>query len=563
MNKRCAEKSISSECLGSVGIEWAVSNRDVTHRAKYYYVIAIVLLSSVLGRPVNGQNQKGGSPNADPSTFPGESYLIQEWPTTKPEYGSQRIIWYKTVRTTSTSQPIILEPISCNDRPAAPTLFDNQNSDKLKFEDCDRPPRAARPELYAPSLPARDRNPLQDGQRLVIAIYDQAGVLDPSTVLLLNLNVVPQTASALSPAALRPSISSSGGGNSGPGQGTQGILPGVTLSISAKSGTPQTSATLKPFGDLVAVVTDASGNGAPGVNVTFSAQPAQNGASTTLDTQTVQTDSTGAARATFTANSIAGGPYQVIATAQNVTGAAVFTLKNIPPKYYYLTWMNRLTADTALTVSVTALLPAPLITQQNPLQPSPAPSEPAVTILNATYTQVHALDTYNVAFGMIYSSLRNPTFTRVESQLPVTCPSGSSPTCVASPSMYQTVRTPGARPIDPTVFFTVYVFGKFDAERKWHWTDLKPEPSVGLSLSSPGSDFFVGASSEVLRGIQIVGGWHRGKINALGPSIVNDPTSSAAPATVQNYGNGGFVGVSFNINFIQSLFGGGKGSQSQ
>jgi phosphoribosyl-AMP cyclohydrolase len=184
--------------------------------------------------------------------------------------------------------------------------------------------------------------------------------------------------------------------------------------------------------------------------------------------------------------------------------------------------------------------------------------EKLLTLLNVTYAQVHSLYTFNIATGMIYSWLRNPSWTREETSGAIPCPSGQTG-CVPVPEMYATVANPAPREIDPVLFFTVYAFGKFDAERKWHWTDLKPEPSIGLSLSSPSTDFFGGGSSEVWRGVQVVYGVHRGKINALTPTLTNDPTSSAAPLTTTHFANKFFFGVTFNITFIQTLFGGGKG----
>jgi hypothetical protein len=189
------------------------------------------------------------------------------------------------------------------------------------------------------------------------------------------------------------------------------------------------------------------------------------------------------------------------------------------------------------------------------------PSEQTLTLLPpVTYSQVHALDYFNISTGVIRSSLRNPSFSRSEISPAIPCPTGVSG-CTAVPEMYKTVETPGSPAIDPALFFTVYAFGPFDAERKWRWSDLKPEPSIGLSLSSPATDFFFGASSEfpLLRGIQIVGGCHYGKINTLAPTLVNDPTSSAAPATIAKFHPGYYFGVTFNINFIQSLFGAVKG----
>jgi hypothetical protein len=126
--------------------------------------------------------------------------------------------------------------------------------------------------------------------------------------------------------------------------------------------------------------------------------------------------------------------------------------------------------------------------------------------------------------------------------------------------LYTTVTNPTSPTIDPVLFFTIYAFGKFDAERKWHALDLKPEPSGGFSLSSPSTDYFLGFSSEVQRGIQIVYGFHIGDVNYLAPTLTNDPTSSAAPVTLTHLKSKFFCGITFDITFIQSVFG-GKGAQ--
>ena len=188
-----------------------------------------------------------------------------------------------------------------------------------------------------------------------------------------------------------------------------------------------------------------------------------------------------------------------------------------------------------------------------------APSEETLNLLNATYHQTHNLSRYNVATGMIYSTLRSPSWTRQEVAAPVTCPVGSPQPCVPSPALYQTVpNPPSSHAIDPVLFFMVYL-KRLDSERKWHPSDMIPALNLGLSLSSPATDYFFGLSSEVFfRGVQIVGGRHIGKVNELAPPGVNDPTSSAAPAIVTRFHPAWYFGLTFNINFIQSLFSPGK-----
>lgn len=376
----------------------------------------------------------GSSQSASGTGLAGLAYPPATWSTTITFKKNTRVIWYKVQSVdSSVSQPLILEPISCADQ--------GNGADSEAFKGCHD-----RDSTHFPSIPDNNRNPLKDTQKLVIAIYDSQGEIQSKGVYLLVLNVTAQTASPLTPAPVRASLSPSSGAGAGP-----------------------------------------------------------------------------------------GGPAPSART-------------------YYLTWPNRLVGDTAVTVTVSAILPAPAGSSDNP-----NPSEPNINLLNFTYSQVHALNSYNVAFGVIRSTNRNPTFVRSETAAAVNCPTGSAPTCVASPEMYTTQTIAGSPAVDPAVFFTVYALGRFDAERKWWWHDLKPEPSVGLSLSSPTTDFFFGASVELLRGVQFVNGWHYGKINSLVSPLVNDPTSSAAPQTTLKTKNGYFLGITFNINFIQSLFGGGGG----
>jgi hypothetical protein len=369
----------------------------------------IIRLTSVcVFMSVQAVAQVSPTQNTNASTFPGENYLITQWPTLRPPYRTQRIVWYKTVKTQSTSQPLILEPISCTDRNAIPAV------DSSEFADCDKHTEQ-NAQFYRPSVPSRDRNPLRDNQKLVIAIYDQAGAFDPSYMFLLNLNVVPQVAAALNPAALRPSISTGGGpgGGQGQGQGAQGFVPGTVYSIAVKAGTPQATAINAPFAPLSVSVTDPTGSPATGIPVTFTAP--STGASgvfsdTNTNTTTVNTESTGVATGNFIANGNPGS-YNVTATVRSTDAngqpyeqTATFSLTNVAPRYYYLTWMQRLTGDTTLTVSVTALLPPLPATGPSPSSGAPAPIAPTerpVTLLNATYAQVHAPSTYNVSAGVI------------------------------------------------------------------------------------------------------------------------------------------------------------------
>jgi hypothetical protein len=133
----------------------------------------------------------------------------------------------------------------------------------------------------------------------------------------------------------------------------------------------------------------------------------------------------------------------------------------------------------------------------------------------------------------------------------------------------------GARPFDAVLALTGYLV-PVDAEVPWHfemhkdsnWRDWVPGLSLGLSLTNPTSNFYVGGSNEILvRDLQVF----------YGASILNLPYRIAASTTQAVWGGQGtspsvatasrfnphvFVGATFNLsNFVSSLFGGGIGAK--
>ncbi|MDP3236610.1 MAG: Ig-like domain-containing protein [Myxococcales bacterium] len=98
---------------------------------------------------------------------------------------------------------------------------------------------------------------------------------------------------------------------------------GAPASIATVSGTPQTTVVNTAFGaPLVVVVRDSANNPVPGVVVTFTA-PAT-GASAAF-TGSTTTDASGQVSLTATANSVAGGPYNVTVTVGTFTATFVLT----------------------------------------------------------------------------------------------------------------------------------------------------------------------------------------------------------------------------------------------
>jgi hypothetical protein len=163
--------------------------------------------------------------------------------------------------------------------------------------------------------------------------------------------------------------------------------------------------------------------------------------------------------------------------------------------------------------------------------------------------QIHALYPYNIATGILVSFLRDPTFSKNRTKAAVLDDAGK----VKAPAEYEVVTDKGEPRPMPTLFFTWYI-KPFDAQRKWAAGDLIPRPSLGFSLTSPAENVFIGGASEITRNVQLVAGWHYGKVTYRGPIPVDETTTDTAPATVKRFSSGAYIGLTFNISFIKSLF---------
>jgi hypothetical protein len=203
-------------------------------------------------------------------------------------------------------------------------------------------------------------------------------------------------------------------------------------------------------------------------------------------------------------------------------------------KLYACAYKEPLIGDTIPTVTITALVATPT----DPL-----------TLLQASLPQVHTLSYFNVATGIVASTIRDKSFPRVP----------SATATATNPAQYTTVPQNADPNIMPVLFFTAYLIRPIDAEVPFERQDWTPEPSIGFSLTSPATDFFFGGSSEFFkRNVQLVYGLHHGQTTHLVPGQANDPTSKDAPQTQKRFDNGAFVGLTFNIDFIKGLFSGGK-----
>lgn len=135
---------------------------------------------------------------------------------------------------------------------------------------------------------------------------------------------------------------------------------GAPSSITAGPGvTPQAATVNTAFATALAVtVTDSFGNPVPSTSVTFTA-PASGASgtfSTSTNTITANTNSSGVVTAgTFTANTIAGGPYNVSVSAGAASTSVSFTNNPGPAASLTVSAPGSTTAGVPFNVSVTAL----------------------------------------------------------------------------------------------------------------------------------------------------------------------------------------------------------------
>jgi len=163
---------------------------------------------------------------------------------------------------------------------------------------------------------------------------------------------------------------------------------------------------------------------------------------------------------------------------------------------------------------------------------SSSATDQQINLMTQDLPQVHNLYNYFLTAGVAASTLKNRSYGFSSSNAPV-----------------ETSNNPL---VDPVLFLTFFPVA-LDDESPWKWTDIFRWPgiSLGLSLSSPASNFYLGATTEVARNVLLTIGGNFAKITGLSPV----PGTGSTPATVQNFRAGGFVSLSFNFTgFVQSLF---------
>lgn len=162
----------------------------------------------------------------------------------------------------------------------------------------------------------------------------------------------------------------------------------------------------------------------------------------------------------------------------------------------------------------------------------------------AEYPQVRALYAYNIATGVVASALRDPIFTKYKTQ----------PQQGPIPARYAVEPFTGNVTAKPVLVFSFYYRPK-DIQTPWSPGELVPIPTIGFSLTSAADDFFLGGSSEIRRNVQAIYGYHYGRITARAPIPADDEITDTAPVTRKEFHGNLFAGLSFNINFVKSLFG--------
>jgi hypothetical protein len=189
-----------------------------------------------------------------------------------------------------------------------------------------------------------------------------------------------------------------------------------------------------------------------------------------------------------------------------------------------------------------------------------AAADLTIPVVSQSLPPVHALSRFNLTVAVVFSAVQTRTYGFALAKTASTTCATQPATASAAAVSYSCVETGSTHIIDPVVFLTYYPRA-IDAERSWSWKDLGyPGVSLGFSMSSPTSNYYLGISEEIQRNVQLTAGLTYAKTPRLESIDTFSPPPSAmstAPPTVQRFTGSWYVGVSFNIlGFIQSLFGG-------
>ena len=448
------------------------------------------------------------------------------------------MLCYKLVYTNSGAQPFILEPRDSFPRADPAVACSDLGKMTLKID-----------------------------QMLVVAI--DARDVDIRPLKILNINLVTQQGSPVNPAPIRPSFSPSVRSRhredsiyylAWPNRLAGDVVP--TLSINAVYTPPAPGAvrendTFYPAGSIV-TTGDSDGRYflTQKGGVTSHSPPAWNrGTPPTVADGRVRWQLIGPvlpaglqakpwapAPATFHVGDVVISPtslnYYIVVSSDGATGQA---LPQFPLSPAAITSESGPAAPPVTWVDIGMVPPGGIIPGQQ------APDQ-TVNLLTLQLPQTHSLSYFNLAAGVVYSSVHSRTYA---------VPSGSKTTDLE-------VETSSTPTIEPVLSLTVYPW-PVDAESRcgWHclWT-TPPGVSAGFSLASPSNSFYVGASFEIFRNIQVVAGWNWAKEASKPDPAVAISDSATSAVTVQRFSSGPFLGLTFNVSgFVQGIVGGG-GSKS-
>lgn len=227
------------------------------------------------------------------------------------------------------------------------------------------------------------------------------------------------------------------------------------------------------------------------------------------------------------------------------------------------------------TYAIALVAPTAPLSQAG-LTPLSYPAKSDVTFIQDALPQVHALSSFNVAAGVVYNTVKSPTYGYVGS--------GSS---------YIAKVTGSSAIYDPVLFLMWYPLA-VDAESPTQcWRTLFPfgaprgnsyldyprqcldetALSIGFSMASPSSNFYVGPTIEPIRGVQLMGGFTFTKISTLPalnaatntctvPTTGSNPCT-AVPVTIQRFHTGAYAGITIDLkSFISALSGWGSSTAS-
>lgn len=168
------------------------------------------------------------------------------------------------------------------------------------------------------------------------------------------------------------------------------------------------------------------------------------------------------------------------------------------------------------------------------------------------YPQIRPLYRFNFTTGVVFSFLRDPTNIRVKTEL------DDPATTDKKEDRYKDGTIKGDVSVIPMFAVTVYPTLLDISAPMSIWDRVRPSPTFGFAFVNPQENAFVGASIEPLRSMQFLVGVHVGKVSkerSAENTDKDDPASTTVKTTDKRFGTSLFIGASFNVNFVKTMFG--------